>query len=269
MVGALGINQALLFTAVFALGSLLAGLGGALQVAREPANLATDLIVISDAFVVVVVGGMGSITGALSRGGHYCRGEGALYRHGHRPFRRHERQFLQNDAGRRISGDGGGADRAPLRLARTRAGHRAQRRRPRGADPCGDDGNQDRRPSGAGGVGLPAADRKQFALYAGTGRRCADRHPVRGQPAFHHGSRRDAFVRARRLFRARRLWRGVAGQGARRADGPGARCGANPGPAGRAAVRLVRGTAVGGSISRCSRWRLRRSYGRRYSSGRG
>jgi ABC-type branched-subunit amino acid transport system permease subunit len=64
MVGALGINQALLFTAVFALGSLLAGLGGALQVAREPANLATDLIVISDAFVVVVVGGMGSITGA-------------------------------------------------------------------------------------------------------------------------------------------------------------------------------------------------------------
>jgi ABC-type branched-subunit amino acid transport system permease subunit len=64
MVGALGINQALLFTAVFALGSLLAGLGGALQVAREPANLSTDLIVISDAFVVVVVGGMGSITGA-------------------------------------------------------------------------------------------------------------------------------------------------------------------------------------------------------------
>jgi ABC-type branched-subunit amino acid transport system permease subunit len=64
MVGALGVNQALLFTAVFALGSLLAGLGGALQVAREPANLATDLIVISDAFVVVVVGGMGSISGA-------------------------------------------------------------------------------------------------------------------------------------------------------------------------------------------------------------
>src|SRR5258708_32722081 len=64
MVGALGVNQALLFTAVFALGSLLAGLGGALQVAREPANLATDLTVISDAFVVVGVGGMGSITGA-------------------------------------------------------------------------------------------------------------------------------------------------------------------------------------------------------------
>ncbi|RDV03746.1 ABC transporter permease [Undibacter mobilis] len=64
MVGALGVNQAVLFTSVFALGSMLAGLGGALQLAREPANLATDLIAIGDAFVVVVVGGMGSITGA-------------------------------------------------------------------------------------------------------------------------------------------------------------------------------------------------------------
>jgi ABC-type branched-subunit amino acid transport system permease subunit len=64
MVGALGVNQSILFTGVFALGAALAGLGGALQVAREPANLATDLVAISDAFVVVVVGGMGSITGA-------------------------------------------------------------------------------------------------------------------------------------------------------------------------------------------------------------
>ncbi|MDB5502348.1 MAG: livH 3, partial [Tardiphaga sp.] len=64
MVGALGVNQAMLFTGAFALGALLAGLGGALQIAREPATLATDLIVIGDAFVVVVVGGMGSISGA-------------------------------------------------------------------------------------------------------------------------------------------------------------------------------------------------------------
>jgi len=64
MLGALGVNQALLFTAVFAVGSALAGLGGALQIAREPASLSTDLTVISDAFVVVVVGGMGSISGA-------------------------------------------------------------------------------------------------------------------------------------------------------------------------------------------------------------
>jgi branched-chain amino acid transport system permease protein len=65
MLGALGVNQALLFTAVFALGSVLSGLGGALAVAREPASLSADLVVIADAFVVVVVGGMGSIAGAF------------------------------------------------------------------------------------------------------------------------------------------------------------------------------------------------------------
>jgi branched-chain amino acid transport system permease protein len=64
MLGALGINQAVLFTAVFALGSLLAGFGGALQIAREPANLGMDLTAITDAFVVVVIGGMGSIVGS-------------------------------------------------------------------------------------------------------------------------------------------------------------------------------------------------------------
>ena len=64
MLGALGVNQSVLFTAVFALGSVLAGLGGALQVAREPANLGIDLSVITDAFVVVVIGGMGSIVGS-------------------------------------------------------------------------------------------------------------------------------------------------------------------------------------------------------------
>ncbi|MGH6674492.1 MAG: ABC transporter permease [Xanthobacteraceae bacterium] len=64
MVSALGINQSLLFTAVFAFGAFLAGLGGALQVAREPANLGMDLNVIGDAFVVVVVGGMGSVVGS-------------------------------------------------------------------------------------------------------------------------------------------------------------------------------------------------------------
>ena len=64
MVSALGVNQAWLFTSVFALGALLAGLGGALQLPREPANLEMDLVTIGAAFVVVVVGGMGSIPGA-------------------------------------------------------------------------------------------------------------------------------------------------------------------------------------------------------------
>ena len=65
MAGALGVDQRWLFTSVFALGALLAGLGGALQIPREPANLNVDLAVISDAFVVVVVGGLGSIPGAF------------------------------------------------------------------------------------------------------------------------------------------------------------------------------------------------------------
>jgi len=64
ILGALGVNQAWLFTGVFALGAFLAGLGGAVQIPRLPANLTLDLSVIGDAFVVVVVGGMGSIPGA-------------------------------------------------------------------------------------------------------------------------------------------------------------------------------------------------------------
>ena len=65
MGGALGVRQAWLFTAVFALGAALAGLGGALQLPREPAMLDLDLQTIGSAFVVVVVGGMGSLTGAF------------------------------------------------------------------------------------------------------------------------------------------------------------------------------------------------------------
>ena len=64
MVAALGVNQRVLFTTVVFLGAALAGLGGALQLAREPANLLMDLNVIAEAFVVVVVGGMGSLVGA-------------------------------------------------------------------------------------------------------------------------------------------------------------------------------------------------------------
>jgi branched-chain amino acid transport system permease protein len=64
MAGALGVNRALLFTTVFALGSFLAGLAGALQIPRESVNLQMDLGVIVEAFVVVVVGGLGSIGGA-------------------------------------------------------------------------------------------------------------------------------------------------------------------------------------------------------------
>jgi branched-chain amino acid transport system permease protein len=65
LAAALGIDEAKLFTAVFALGSFLAGLAGALTLPREPANLGMDLAVIADAFVVTVLGGLGSIPGAF------------------------------------------------------------------------------------------------------------------------------------------------------------------------------------------------------------
>lgn len=65
LAAALGIDEAKLFTAVFALGAFLAGLAGALQLPREPANLGMDLAIIADAFVVTVVGGLGSIPGAF------------------------------------------------------------------------------------------------------------------------------------------------------------------------------------------------------------
>jgi len=65
MASALGVNQRWLFTSVFTLGACLAGLGGALQIPREPATLLIDLSVVVDAFVVVVIGGLGSIPGAF------------------------------------------------------------------------------------------------------------------------------------------------------------------------------------------------------------
>ena len=65
MASALGVNQAWLFTSVFFLGAFLAGLGGAMQVPRESISLLMDLNIIADVFVVVVVGGMGSIVGAF------------------------------------------------------------------------------------------------------------------------------------------------------------------------------------------------------------
>src|SRR5215211_5721560 len=65
MVGALGVNQAMLFTGTLFLGAFLAGLGGALQIPKAPAVAHMDLDIIAESFVVTVVGGMGSIVGAF------------------------------------------------------------------------------------------------------------------------------------------------------------------------------------------------------------
>src|ERR1700731_1566872 len=65
MGAALGVNQKWLFTSVFALGVFLAALGGALQIPRDAVHHALDLRIIVDVFVVVVIGGLGSIIGAF------------------------------------------------------------------------------------------------------------------------------------------------------------------------------------------------------------
>jgi branched-chain amino acid transport system permease protein len=65
MVAALGVDQKWLFTGVFVLSAMLAGLAGALDAPRLPASLGMDITIIIEAFAVVVIGGMGSIVGCF------------------------------------------------------------------------------------------------------------------------------------------------------------------------------------------------------------
>jgi branched-chain amino acid transport system permease protein len=65
MLAALGVNPRPLMLGAVVLGCALAGLAGALQLPREPAHLQMDMNVIVETFVVVVMGGLGSIGGAF------------------------------------------------------------------------------------------------------------------------------------------------------------------------------------------------------------
>lgn len=65
MVALLGINQSLVFSAVFFIGSFLAGIAGGLASAFESVNYLLDTRMIVTAFIVVVIGGLGSLYGAL------------------------------------------------------------------------------------------------------------------------------------------------------------------------------------------------------------
>jgi branched-chain amino acid transport system permease protein len=65
MAAALGIDVKRLFTVLFALGAALAGLGGALAVPLFTAYPGMGSEILISALVVVVVGGMGSLMGAL------------------------------------------------------------------------------------------------------------------------------------------------------------------------------------------------------------
>ena len=65
MLGALGVNVAALYTQVFMFGSWLAGFGGALAAPTVAVALGMDGDVLTTAFVVVVIGGLGSFAGSF------------------------------------------------------------------------------------------------------------------------------------------------------------------------------------------------------------
>ena len=68
MVNCLGIDIYKVFTGVFALGVGLAGLAGALSVPMRGAQPLMGDTILTLCFVVVVIGGMGSFTGAILGG---------------------------------------------------------------------------------------------------------------------------------------------------------------------------------------------------------
>jgi branched-chain amino acid transport system permease protein len=65
MVDSLGVNVALVSTAVFALGSFLAGLGGVLAAPVRSIFPGMGFSILVESFIVVVIGGLGSIAGAF------------------------------------------------------------------------------------------------------------------------------------------------------------------------------------------------------------
>lgn len=65
MIAALGVDIAKLYTFVFALGAALAGLAGALVGAIQSVQIGMGEPILILAFVVIVIGGIGSIKGAL------------------------------------------------------------------------------------------------------------------------------------------------------------------------------------------------------------
>jgi len=65
MVGAVGINVSWVFAITFIIGCLLAGLGGALVAPIVNVTLGMDHTLIMEAFLIVIMGGLGNIWGAL------------------------------------------------------------------------------------------------------------------------------------------------------------------------------------------------------------
>lgn len=65
MAAALGLNVGRIYSMAFVIGCFMAGLGGAIVVPSQAAVLGMGIDALILAFVVVIIGGMGSLTGAL------------------------------------------------------------------------------------------------------------------------------------------------------------------------------------------------------------
>lgn len=65
MVGALGVNVGLLYTVVFGIGAMLAGLAGVMAGPIYSVEMGMGEAILIQVFVVIVIGGIGSIRGAL------------------------------------------------------------------------------------------------------------------------------------------------------------------------------------------------------------
>ena len=65
MLAALGINVPIIYTGVFVAGSALAGIGGALASPFNSPTPGMDAIIIVECFVIVIIGGLGSLWGTF------------------------------------------------------------------------------------------------------------------------------------------------------------------------------------------------------------
>jgi branched-chain amino acid transport system permease protein len=235
MLEALGVNPRPLMLGAVVLGCALAGLAGALQLPREPAHLQMDMNVIVETFVVVVMGGLGSIGGAFVA----ALLIGLVHAFGISVFPQATLVIVfltmavvlvfrpQGLNGKAISQDRRCA-RASPEISRP------------GNGACG-------LFAGVGslcGVGLRGVGGRP--LLAGPGRRCADPDDLRHQPAIHDGPGRPGQLWPCRVFCAGRLWRGAVAQPVGRIASA------------RAGGRLRCGAGCGGGVRRSRGQKQRR-----------
>ena len=206
MVAALGVNQKWLFTSVFAVGVFLAALGGALQIPRDAVHHAMDLRIIVDVFVVVVIGGLGSIIGAFVAAVLVSE----LNAFGILIFPKISIILVFLVMAAVLIVRPWGLFGKPEAAARRTPGLTVNPWRPLTVErTAGGDGR-------AGAGGGAAAGRRQLRAHGRLRNR--DLRDLCRQPAFPDVGRRPRLVRPCRLFRARRLWRGLARQVGRPAD---------------------------------------------------